>query len=106
MHSFLIAVCFVLIVLSPCVAAQLPEKRPSRVRPLRTKALKTPTLRARVREKLTPVEVLDELEDPWPSTVLRKRAVLLDGARSGKLRQAQMPAGDAKSAARTPVVLR
>jgi len=106
MHSFLIAVCFVLIVLSPCVAAQFTEKRPSRTRAVRVKALKPQTLRARIQEKLAPVEVLDELEDPWPSTVLRRRAVLLEDVRVGKLRRAHLPPADANPARQTPVVLR
>ena len=97
MHSFLIAACFVLIVLSPCVAAQFSEKRPSRTRAVREKALKPQTLRAQIREKLAPVEVLDELEDPWPSTVLRQRAALLEGVRLGKLRRVHLPAPDANA---------
>lgn len=106
MHSFLIAASFVLIVLSPCVAAQFTERRPSRARALRTNTLKTQGLRSRIRKKLAPVEVLDELEDPWPSTMLQKRAVLLDGVRSGKLRRVHLAAADPKSRTQTPVALR
>ena len=106
MHSFLIAASFVLIVLSPCVAAQFTERRPSRARALRTNTLKTQGLRSRIRKKLAPVEVLDELEDPWTSTMLQKRAVLLDGVRSGKLRRVHLAAADPKSRTQTPVALR
>jgi len=101
MHSFLIAACFVLIVLSPCVAAQFNETRTSPPQPSRKQLRLT-----RLREKLAPVEV-DELEDPCSSTALQQRAERLDDVRSSRVRRIQLAAGRPGSAAsRSPVVVR
>jgi len=96
MHSFLIAACFVLILLAPCLVAQsdgaLWTKTPRA--PKQKATPRKPVKRPRVAEQV----LRDELEDPGSFAVKQRRAVLLKCARVSQLKQMHLSADGALTA--------
>ncbi len=92
MHSFLIAACFVLIVLSPCLAAQsggLSWTKTWRMpKPQRQRKQKK---HRKLAEQISP----EELEDPNSFAVMQRRAVLLKCVRVSQLKQMHLSADGA-----------
>ncbi len=93
MHSFLIAACFVLIVLAPCLAAQTESTLSIQTHPKPKKAAR-PTNKTSAaqrkyekRRRIAEEIALEELEDPNSLADTRRRAVLLKCMRVSQLKQ-------------------
>jgi hypothetical protein len=101
MHSFLIAACFVLIVLAPCVAAQsewalsLQSQRKPKLKPtVNPKQQRRQEERRRLAEQIA----LEELQDPSSYADMRRRAVLLKCVRVSQVKQIHLAADGAMTA--------
>ena len=101
MHSFLIAACFVLILLAPCLAAQsdgapsLQSQRKSKLKPtVNPKRQRRQEERRRLDEQIA----LEELEDPSSYADMRRRAVLLKCVRVSQVKQIHLSSDGALTA--------
>jgi hypothetical protein len=101
MHSFLIAACFVLIVLSPCLAAQtewaLWIQAPAKPKTAKSRIPAT-QLRFEKRRRIEKEVALEELEDPSCYADMQRRAVLLKCMRVSQLKQIHLSADGALAA--------
>ena len=93
MHSFLIAACFVLILLAPCLAAQTESAFSMQTHPKSKKARKpmdktsAAQRKCENRFKIAEEIALEELEDPNSFADRQRRAVLLKCMRVSQLKQ-------------------
>jgi len=91
MHSLLIAVCFIAIVLAPCLAAQWTGTiRLWEERELETRVVEKRQVVKKSRSKLATLES-DELLDPLPAAAFQHRAAMLKCARTQQVRQIHLP---------------
>jgi len=95
MHSLLIAVCFIAIVLAPCLAAQWTGT----IRLWEEREVETLVVKKRrvVKKSRTRVALLesDDLLDPLPAAAFQQRAALLKCARKQSVRQIHLPVDSA-----------